>query len=84
VRLLIHFKGNEIIKFANDKIERVRFELAMSPYWKALRDTGLTFDDVNILEIDSETKSINKLKQGGEAVIVTIDEEGKISLMIGI
>jgi hypothetical protein len=73
-----------MIKFANDKIERVRFELARSPYWKALRDTGLTFDDVNVLEIDTETKSLNKLKDGNEAVIVTIDEEGKISLMVGI
>ena len=73
-----------MIKFANDKIERVRFELAKSPIWKALRDTGLTFDDVNVLEIDTESKSLNKLKEGNEAVIVTIDEEGKISLMVGI
>jgi hypothetical protein len=73
-----------VIKFANDKIERVRFELAKSPSWKALRDTGLTFDDVNVLEVDIKTKSINKLKEGNKAVIVTIDEEGKISLMVGI
>ena len=73
-----------MIKFANDRIEKVRFELARSPYWIALRDTGLTFDDLNVYEVNKVTAKMKKLKDGNTSMMVTIDEEDDIMLVVGI
>jgi len=73
-----------VIKFANDRVEKVRFELARSPYWKALRDTGLTFDDLNVYEVNKVTAEMKKLKDGNTSIMVTIDEEDDIMLVVGI